>query len=370
MVDPHTANQVLEFAIALQQIPAPPFGESQRSEFIYNAFRKEGVSQVYIDEVGNVLARFPGNPDRRPLVVTAHMDTVFPQGTSLDISRTAERIYAPGIGDNSIGVACMFGLLWELRLNSADTRLPADIWLVANVGEEGLGNLRGMRKVVEKFSGDVLAYVVIEGMVLGQIFHRGLEIRRFRLTVETPGGHSWVDYGRPSAIVEISKLVSQLSELPLPQVPRTSLNVGMISGGTSVNTIAAKASLELDLRSENSRTVETLVRKVEIAAEKANKSDVRVSLEQIGNRPGGKIPASHPLVRLAGHCLKSRGIQPQLSAGSTDANIPLSKKFPAICVGVTYGSEAHTSSEYIETGFIPQGLGQMVDLVTRILTEL
>jgi acetylornithine deacetylase/succinyl-diaminopimelate desuccinylase-like protein len=357
-------------AVAIQQIPAPPFGESQRAAFIYEAFRKERVSEVSIDEVGNVLAHLPGNPNRSPLIITAHMDTVFPLNTPLQNYPQPDRIYGPGIGDNSIGVASLFGLLWTFQLISHSLQLPADIWLIANVGEEGLGNLRGMRRIVEKFQGDVLAYLVIEGMGLGQIFHRALEIKRYRIYVKTPGGHSWVDFGRPSAINEIAGLINHLAGFSIPRKPRTSMNIGTISGGTSVNTIAAEAFLDLDLRSENTKTLDNLVKIVEASILNARKTDVVVSLEQIGHRPGGRIPASHPLVRLAGRCLKRHGIQPELSVGSTDANIPLSMKLPAICVGVTRGSGAHTTNEFIETGFLPQGLGQLVDLVVGALNEL
>lgn len=366
-IDPTLISRVLDFALALQQIPAPPFGESQRAEFIYTAFQVNGNAHVEMDEVGNVLARIPGKPDRPPLIVTAHMDTVFPLSTPLQSTCTAERIYAPAIGDNSIGVASLFALLWILHSSSTAPALPADVWLIANVGEEGLGNLRGMRKVVERFSSNVLAYLVVEGMSLGLVFHRGLEIRRYRIAVKTPGGHSWVDYGSPSAIAEISRLVTRLTDLPIPHTPRTSLNVGTISGGTGVNTIAAEAHLELDLRSESTRTVDKLAGLVETAVLEANRPAVAVSMNQIGHRPGGKIPARHPLVQLAARCLKRQGIQPQLSAGSTDANIPLSLKFPAICVGVTHGSGAHTTGEFIETAYIAQGLGQLADLVQSIL---
>jgi acetylornithine deacetylase/succinyl-diaminopimelate desuccinylase-like protein len=345
---------VLEIALAIQQIPAPPFGESQRAAFIYNAFQREGVTEVSVDEVGNVLARLPGSPNRLPLIITAHMDTVFPLGTPLQYNRQSDRICAPGIGDNSIGVASLFGLLWTLQLNTQSIQLPADIWLIANVGEEGLGNLRGMRRVVEKFQGDVLAYLVIEGMGLGQIFHRALEIKRYRIYVKTPGGHSWVDYGRPSAINEIAGLVTLLTGLSIPRKPRTSMNIGTISGGTSVNTIAAEAFLDLDLRSENTRTLNNLVRNVKASILNARKTDVEVSLEQIGHRPGGRIPASHPLVQLAGQCLKMHDIQPNLSAGSTDANIPLSMNLPRFVLALHTGQALTLPVNLLRLAFYPK----------------
>ncbi len=220
-----------------------------------------------MDEVGNVYARLPGSGSSRPLVVSAHLDTVFPLSTDLHVTRRSSNpgaaptnveglalstVEGPGIGDNSLGVAGLFGLLWELNSSSAQiagSTLPGDIWLVANVGEEGLGNLCGMRAVVDRFGDRPLAYLIVEGMALGQIYHRGLGVQRYRITVDTPGGHSWVDYGRPSAIHVLGEIIYRLSNLSLPRVPRTTLNIGTISGGTSINTIAAHAQLELDLRS-------------------------------------------------------------------------------------------------------------------------
>lgn len=369
-LDPSIINRTLELARSIQQIPAPPFGESRRAAFIYEAFVNENLCNATVDEVGNVLACIPGDPDRLPVIVSAHMDTVFPSGTPLTYELQPGRVSAPGIGDNSLGVASLFGLLWSLRFASNGRQLPANVWLVANVGEEGLGNLRGMRALVSKFKGDVLAYVVIEGMAYGKVFHRALEIQRYKITVKTPGGHSWLDFGKPSAINEIAKLITELADLPIPHKPQTSLNIGTISGGTSINTIAAEASLELDLRSESSRILNRLAREIESNVLNAAREQVEISMEQIGHRPGGEIPANHPLVQLACRCLRLHGMQPALSIGSTDANIPLSLGLPAVCVGVTRGAGAHTMNEYIETEFLPQGLGQMVDLVQSILHHL
>jgi tripeptide aminopeptidase len=368
MQDASLLSRVIELAVSIQQIPAPTFYEVQRAAFLHEQFSAEGLQDVETDHLSNVYARLPGKGDKPPLVISAHSDTVFPHKTDLSIRRENGTIHGPGLGDNSLGVAGLFGVLWGLKERQVE--LPGDLWLVANVGEEGLGDLCGMRAVVERFRSDPLAYLVLEGMALGQVFHHGLEVQRYRITVDTPGGHSWVDYGRPSAIHILSQLVVKITHLELPRSPRTTLNVGVISGGTSINTVAAHAWLELDLRSEDGQVLQTLVKKVEGILKKANQDEVRVTSELIGKRPSGWIPLQHPLVRLALKSLKAQGLQGRCNAGSTDANIPLSQGLPAICVGLTSGGGAHTTGEFIQIEPLEKGLAHVLMLVEGIFREL
>jgi acetylornithine deacetylase/succinyl-diaminopimelate desuccinylase-like protein len=361
---PLLITQVLDLAVVIQQIPAPTFAEGRRAEFIYQRFLAEGLSAVSKDADCNVYACLPGTGNALPLVISAHLDTVFPETTDLAVTRSTEEIAGPGIGDNSLGLAGLFGLVWSLRLRGRS--LPGDIWLVANVGEEGLGDLNGMRAVVDRFGDQVLAYLVLEGMALGHIYNRGLGVRRYRITVQTTGGHSWVDFGRPSAVHELAAIITSLVALPIPSQPRTTLNVGTINGGTSINTIAATASLELDLRSEDIHTLHGLSAQVENLAANASRSGVEVVAEVIGDRPPGEISSDHRLVRLARQCLEAQGIQSHLHIGSTDANVPLSRDLPAVCLGLTTGSGAHTRSEFIRTRPLAQGLAQLVALVEQL----
>lgn len=369
-MDSALLSRVLDLAVAIQQIPAPTFDERARAAFIHESFLAEGLCEVAGDELGNVYGCLKGSGRTRPLVVSAHMDTVFPSSTDLRVRRTPGKIHGPGIGDNSLGVAGLFGLLWSMQQKSGESLIPGDIWLVANVGEEGLGDLRGMRAVVERFGSNVLAYLILEGMALGQIYHRGLGVQRYRITVRTHGGHSWVDYGIPSAVNELAMLVTRLAALPLPQRPRTSLNVGVIAGGTTVNTIAAEAHMELDLRSEGTRALEELIQRVESVLQTARRSDVKITCEEIGRRPPGRISASHPLVKLAKRSIEVQGIAANLGIGSTDANIPLSQELPAVCIGLTTGGSAHTVNEFIYTSPLHQGLEQLTGLVEAAFKEL
>jgi tripeptide aminopeptidase len=366
-------ERVLDLAVQIQQIPAPTFMEEQRGNFIQINFNELGVNDVFMDDFGNVYARIKGRGEKPAVVVSAHLDTVFNQSIELPLVRKSEKISGPGIGDNSLGLAGLFGLYWALNesLGNSNTipLLMGDLWLVANVCEEGLGDLKGMKAVVNRIGNDVMAYIILEGMSFGQIYHRGLGVRRYRISVHTNGGHSWVDYGRPSAIHELAEMVVQIKNLALPAEPRTSLNVGMITGGTSVNTIASDASLELDLRSVNTQALNVLIGQVLSIVEEANRKGgdaMLVKEEVIGNRPAGEIPADHPLVKLAMECYARKETNVKLNIGSTDANEPLSKGIPAICVGLTTGGGAHTVGEYIDTQPLAQGLGILVDIIQTI----
>jgi acetylornithine deacetylase/succinyl-diaminopimelate desuccinylase-like protein len=286
----------------------------------------------------------------------------------LRVQRQPGRIYGPGIGDNSLGVAGLFGLLWIIRRSGS--QLPGDLWLVANVCEEGLGDLRGMRSVVARFQDLPLAYIVLEGMALGQIYHRGLGVRRYRIEFHTAGGHSWVDYGQPSANHELAYFVTRLTSLQLPLQPRTTLNVGVIAGGFSVNTIAAQSHLELDLRSEGIEELASLCAQVEELVKHCQRPNLQISARLIGDRPAGEMPATHPLVALVAGSLVAVGLTPALNIGSTDANIPLSLGLPAVCLGLTAGSGAHTLKEHILTNPVAQGLKQVLLTVEGAFNQL
>ena len=357
-------SRVVELAIQLQQIPAPTFHEHERAGFVRDLFAAEGLDDVCIDEAGNVLAHWKGRGAGKPLIVSAHLDTVFPPETNLRLTRGTELVHGPGLGDNSLGIAALLGLLWAFRERGLRPR--GDVWLVANVCEEGLGDLRGMKAVVNRFGENVHAYLVLEGLALGHVYHRAVGVKRYRVTARTPGGHSWSDYGQPSAVHELAKLVVELASLSLPMHPRTTMNVGKISGGTSVNVIASEASLDLDLRSEGQDALASLVSAVERVLQKAHRSGVSIESQVIGQRPAGEIAASHPLVMLAKNCLREQDLEAGLISGSTDANVPLSKGYPAIVLGITTGGSAHTVHEYINTAPIAQGIEQLVQFVSRV----
>ncbi len=359
-------NRLLELAIQIQQIPAPTHEETLRGQFIFQKLQAEGLPGLPIqtDQAGNVLTCLPGNGQGKPLIISAHMDTVFPSDTVLTVRKEGGRIYGPGIGDNSLGVAGLFGILW--RLKERGTPMPGDIWFVANTCEEGLGDLRGMKALVERFGPSPKAYLILEGMALGHVYHQAVGVHRYKISLHTNGGHSWSDYGKPSAIHELSKLIANISAIILPNQPRTTLNVGRISGGTSINTIAADAWLELDLRSEEQVSLAKLTSQVETLVDEIRQTSVSIEMDSIGQRPSGEISVNHPIIRLAQNCLRREGIEPALTIGSTDANIPLSKGYPALVLGLTHGGGAHTLHEFIETGPIAQGLEHLMQFIYHL----
>lgn len=367
-LDPSIVRRVLDLAVEIQQIPAPTFSEQKRAAFILGRFKDEGLAYISQDQTGGVYACIPGRGTSRPIVVSAHIDTVFSADFDLSITRGDDRISAPGIGDNALGVAALFGLVWSMR--EAGIQLPGDVWLAANVAEEGLGNLLGMQAVVDRFGAEPIAYLVLEGMSYGRIYHRGLGVQRFRISTHTSGGHSWSDYGRPSAVHALAGIVHRLNAIPLSEKPRTTLNVGIFHGGISINTIAPSASLELDLRSENLEALDTLVARVEDLVAHAAESDLEVRMESIGRRPVGVLAAEHPLVATAVEVLQALGVQPRLSVGSTDANVPLSRAYPAICIGITTGGGAHSAAEYIDIPPVFNGLVQLHTVVRSSFERL
>jgi acetylornithine deacetylase/succinyl-diaminopimelate desuccinylase-like protein len=323
-------------------------------------FRDHHLHEVEVDDVGNAVARRPGrDPNARPVLVTAHTDTVFPASQPLTLQRTPDHIAGPGIGDNSLGVAGLFGLLWGL----GDEPLPGDLYLAANVGEEGLGDLRGMRRVIDRLGTRVRATVVLEGMALGHIYHAAIGVRRYRLTARAEGGHSWLHYGRPSAIHTLVRLAAQITELGLPAQPKTTFNIGTISGGTTVNTIAREATLDLDLRSEAPGVLASVAARVEALAASFGTNEVRVEAQVIGDRPAGRLPREHPLVQLAAHTLERLGVPYSFETGSTDANVPLSRGLPCVCLGLTRGGNSHRPDEYIELKDLEKGLESIVRVV-------
>src|SRR5688572_11613672 len=273
-------GRVLELAIKTQQIPAHTFREGPRAEFVRDLFAAEHLKDVSIDMPGNVYARLAGkNRSARPLVISAHLDTVFPNTVNLQVKEEAGKIIAPGIGDNSLGVAALFGILWGLR--DKEIELDHDVWLLANVGEEGLGDLRGMRAAVERFEANVIGYLVLEGLALGHIYHRAIGVKRYRIHAHTAGGHSWSDYGQPSAVHELASLVTRLTSIHLPREPRTTMNVGTISGGTGINVLASESICELDLRSEDPAVLVKIASQVEQYLHDANCAGVQVDVEVV-----------------------------------------------------------------------------------------
>lgn len=357
---------ILEQIVCIQQIPSPTFAETRRADYIRKRFAALGLADVSSDSMNNVSGRFPGtSPRNHPaVVISAHLDTVFPLETDLATRREGDLLYGPGIADNSTGVAGLLILAGSLA--HYGLRPAADIWFIANTAEEGMGDLGGMRVIVERFGGNA-AYIVIEGGLYGQLTHEAVGVRRYRIDVTAPGGHSWGEFGSPSAIHVLARLIAAIDDLKVPENPKTTYNVGKIEGGLSVNSIAHSARMWLDLRSADSQALNRLVEQVQGIVWNLNQyhssrgTGVRVTSELVGNRPAGAIGRHAPIVAWADAALRYAGVdQIRYIISSTDANIPLSRGYQAVCLGLTRSGNSHRLDEFIEISHLPAGLGQLL----------
>lgn len=361
---PQLAEWLIAQALAIQQIAAPTFAERARAEWIETQFRALGLQDVSLDTMNNVYGRLPGSGKKPALMLSAHSDTIFSAETDLTIRRDGDLIYGPGLGDNSIGVAALLALARYFSAQSPS--LPCDLWFVATAREEGLGDLGGMRAAFARLGDRVRAVINVEGLAFGHVYHTGIAVRRLHITARTEGGHSWLHFGRPSAIHGIVQLGARIVEIRPPHQPRTTYNIGMIEGGEAINAIATHAGLWLDMRSEERGALETLEAAVHHHIRECTQPELQFKVEVVGDRPAGRIPADHPLVQAALAALNAVGVRGTLETGSTDCNIPLSEGCPAVTVGVTCGGNAHRLDEYIECAPIETGLKQLILLTTAV----
>ncbi len=357
------AQQVIQTAVAIQQIPAPTFDERRRAEYVRDCFVAAGLCDVSIDALHNAIGRWPGaDPTRPALLLSAHTDTVFPATTDLTVREESGRLYGPGLGDNSLGVATLIALA-ELFARH-NIRPSADIWFAANSREEGLGNLDGIRAVWNALGSRLGAAIVIEGTALGRVYHAGIAVRRLHIVCHAPGGHSWLHFGQPSAVHGLIDLGAQILALTPPREPRTTFNIGLIHGGHSVNSLACEAELYLDLRSEEPACLQALERVVRECIDAAGQAPLLTfTTTVVGDRPAGHIDPTHPLVQMAGAALELARVPALYERGSTDANALLANGLPTVTVGVSRGAHSHRQDEYIETTPVASGLWQLALLV-------
>ncbi|MCA9887391.1 MAG: M20/M25/M40 family metallo-hydrolase [Anaerolineae bacterium] len=360
---------VIDFGIKVQQIPAPTFEEGVRAEFMEQTFIDCGLQQVERDELNNVYGLLPGKDhDASALMITAHTDTVFDAQTDLAVRYEDDLIYGPGLGDNCMGLAGMIGFIKWLK--DHDIPPKTDIWFVATVGEEGLGDLCGMRAAFAKLKDRVGAVINLEGLAFGYVYHAGIAVHRLKVTATSGGGHSWVHYGRESSIHALVQLATRITHIAIPNNPRSSLNIGVINGGQGINVIAPSAEFWLDLRSESQIELERLKQHVHHLIQTANTDEVKFDAEIVGDRPAGSIPIEHPLIVGAMEILELLGVIGGLEIGSTDGNVPLHAGCPTVTIGITCGANAHRLDEYIETEPVYQGMQQLIVLTLATLDYL
>lgn len=347
----------------IQAIPSPTFGETKRAEFLAEIFSALSLSDVHIDSSGNVNARLKGG-NALPLVISAHIDSVLTPDEIHPLIEGERQISAPGIGDNALGVAALVEIGRNLKAQKSPP--PGDIWLIGNVGEEGLGNLKGMRHVVDIFKDRVKAYLVLEGIGLGMIQNAALGIHRYKIEVNTMGGHAWSNFGDPSAIHELIALSTKILSIKLPENPRSSINIGSISGGGSINSIAKHAEIQIEIRSEDGTILDSLARTLHKIARQPNTSEMDISISEIGMRPSGRISENTPIILTAQAALRSTGISPVFATSSSDASLPISLGYPATCLGITSGRQVHTAQETIDLLSIPKGMAQIYYFIDHV----
>ncbi len=365
-VDAH-AGQIVEEAIRICEIPAPTFEEAERAAYVRGRFEALGLKDVTTDAAGNVRGWRPGAGGGAGLAMSAHLDTVFPRGTDVKVKRQGTRLHAPGIGDNSVAIAALLGMVGAL--NAAEVQTAGDIYLASNTGEEGLGDLRGMKAFMAAVQDRVASAVAVEGMKINRLCHVVVGSRRYKVTYTARGGHSWGAFPAPSAIHILGRAIADIARLEVPKEPKTTFNVGVIHGGTSVNTIAAEADMLIDMRSVDVQALADVEKQVLAIVERAaTEGDGQVKHELVGERPAGSIPADHPLVQTCRAIHQALGLQTVSTPGSNDANVPLGMGIPGVCLSITEGANEHRLDEYIDTGPVPTG-GKNILLAAVALTS-
>lgn len=350
-------DRVLDEQVALSEIPAPTGAERARGEAVAGRFRSLGLHDVRVDDVGNVTGGRGGTDDGQPVLVCAHLDTVFPEGTPVGVVRHGSQLVGPGIVDNSRGLAAMLAVAETIDGVRVRTRRP--VIFAATVGEEGSGDLRGAKHLFARLPRPPAACIALDGAGDDRIVHRALGARRFRVTFHGCGGHSWAAFGVPNPVHAAGATAGKLAALPLPHTPRTTLSVCRISGGISVNAIPTEAWLEIDVRSASADALAACATEVDLAVRAAVREEnarrtsgappLGYTITVIGDRPCGELDAGHPLVLAAADATRAIGRTPELAAASTDANVPISLGLPAIAIGGGgRGGGVHTASEWYE----------------------
>jgi len=352
-------DRMVREIVSITEVPAPPFKEAERARVFAQMMRESGLTNVEIDPEGNVLGLRKGAGTGPLVAIAAHLDTVFPEGTDVRVRREGNRLLGPGVGDNSRSLAVLLSIIRAME--SAAVPTGGDILFVGDVGEEGPGDLRGMRYLFQKgrYKDRIRMFISVDGAGSGSDIVTGaLGSRRYRVAFRGPGGHSYGAFGLVNPSYALAKAMDRLSKISVPSSPRTTYNVGVIGGGTSVNSIPNEVWMDVDLRSESPQQLDKLaeefIKQVRAAADEENRTRsttqgrIEVDAKVIGERPSGMTPLDSQIVKLAAAAANKFGLYPSYSVGSTDANIPISLGVPAITLdsGGT-GGRAHALDEWI-----------------------
>ena len=350
-------SKTLERHLKLTEIEAPPFKEEKRAIVFADYFKNLGMDSVWIDAVGNVLGLLKGSNGERTVAMDAHLDTVFPEGTDVKVKIKNDTLYAPGIGDDTRGLSMLLTLLETIKTN--DIKPKDNILFVGSVGEEGLGDLRGVKHLFREGGPQIDSWIAIDGGSIGRVNNKALGSYRYRVSYKGPGGHSWGAFGLANPHHALGQAISNfvvVADQYTAGGPKTSYNVGVISGGTSINSVPFESSMQIDIRSVEPARLDEMEALLEKATQKALEHqngikrrgpDLTLELEKIGNRPSGELPDTLPLVQRTLAATTYFGTQPYLTRGSTNSNIPISKGIPSVTIGRGgKGGKAHSLDEW------------------------
>ncbi|MGB1534731.1 MAG: M20/M25/M40 family metallo-hydrolase [Flavobacteriaceae bacterium] len=353
LLDPTTLKRHIE----LTEIEAPPFKEARRAKVFADYFKTFGMDSVWIDTEGNVLGLLQGSEGNRTVALDAHLDTVFPEGTEVKVRIENDTLYAPGIGDDTRGLSMLLTLLETIKTEQIQPK--DDLLFVGSVGEEGLGDLRGVKHLFRSGGPRIDAWIAIDGGAIGRVNNKGLGSYRYRITFSGPGGHSWGAFGLANPHHALGQAITnfvQTADAYTSKGPKTSYNVGVISGGTSINSIPFESVMEIDIRSVDPARLEVMESLLEDAVNQAlldqnqrkrRGPELTVKIDKIGNRPSGELSDQLPLVQRTLAATQAFGITPYLTRGSTNSNIPIAKGIPAVTIGRGGdGGNAHSLDEW------------------------
>lgn len=365
--------------ILLTEVPAPPFEEAARAKAYQQMFQQRGLSNVEIDEEGNVLGLRKGSGEDGVIIVSAHLDTVFPEGTNVKVRRNGDTLHAPGVGDDSSGLAAQLAFIDAI--NTAGIRTKHDILFVGTVGEEGLGDLRGVRHLFTKgkYKGRAKAFFSLDGTGLDAITTGGAGSKRYRVTFKGPGGHSYGAFGIVNPMAAMSRAITGLYGIKVPVQPKTTYSASVVGGGTSVNSIPDAVWIEVDMRSESAEELAKLEQQflkvvsnavsTENQARSTKQGRITADLKVIGDRPAGQTPHSAEIVQHAASAYRLEGIKLNYRSSSTDSNIPMSLGIPAITISrVARGDRAHATDEWIGIEKAPNVRLKKIALATILAT--
>ena len=368
-------DRTVEDIVALTEIAAPSFQEATRAHAFHAMAEMHGLKHLAIDAEGNVTGLRPGIGNGPLVCIAAHLDTVFPAGTDLTVRREGTKLYAPGVGDDTRSLAVL--LAWLRAMDAAGVRTRADLLFVADVGEEGPGDLRGMRHLFEKgpYKNRISAFITVDSPDMVHIATGGVGSKRYRVTFKGPGGHSYGAFGLVNPMYAMADAIARLSRVTVPASPKTTYSASVTGGGTSINSIPNSVWTEFDLRSESpaelarleSTFLDLLAKSVaaENEARSTRTGAVTTDIVKIGDRPAGRTDANSDLVRLAHAAISAHGFHPSLETSSTDANIPMSLGIPAIKIGSGgTGGRAHSLEEWIDVAPEPSIRGMAAGLAT------